>query len=206
MRGGGGPHTRRKSTAPSRIERVAKDPMRRAKKRVDLAHPRRRWKPSSSACARGSVKARDEFSEFRIANAQAIWRAIVDRIPALSRAIPVSFYPPCAHECRRMPSRVRAWPRDSAPGRDCTPRDTALLGKGRGKTCRTGVGTCGGIGSPSSVSRLKTASRSSRLPFLLCQTANGRILTSILPFHTFPLCVFVDCASGGNGPSKYAFS
>ena len=56
-----------------------------------------------------------------------------------------------------------------------------ILGQGRGKTCRIGVGTCGGIGSPSSFSRLKKASRSSRLPFLL---RNGRILTSILPFHT----------------------
>ena len=56
-----------------------------------------------------------------------------------------------------------------------------ILGQGRGKTCRTGVGTCGGIGSPSSFSRLKTASRSSRLPFLL---PSGRILTFILPFHT----------------------
>ena len=72
MRGGGGPHTRGKSTAPSRIERVAKDPMRRAKKRVDLAHPRRRWKPSSSACARGSVRARDEFSCPLVSFAHAI--------------------------------------------------------------------------------------------------------------------------------------
>ena len=31
-----------------------------------------------------------------------------------------------------------------------------ILGQGRGKTCRTGVGTCGGIGSPSSFARLKT--------------------------------------------------
>ena len=56
-----------------------------------------------------------------------------------------------------------------------------ILGQGRGKTCRIGVGTCGGIGSPSSFSRLKTAWRSSRLPFLLLKEG---ILTSILPFHT----------------------
>ena len=106
-----------------------------------------------------------------VTNWQAIWRAIVDCIPTLSHAIPVSFYPPNALSRPGLAKGQCA--RESArPG---------ILGQGRGKTCRTGVGTCGGIGSPSSFSRLKTASRSSRLPFLL---PSGGILTSILPFHT----------------------
>ena len=75
-----------------------------------------------------------------------------------------------------------------------------ILGQGRGKTCRIGVGTCGGIGSPSSFSRLKTASRSSRLPFLL---PNGRILTSILPFHT-PIVYLIAYGVCGSADSATA--
>ena len=117
MRGGGGPHTRGKSTAPSRVEMVAKDPMPGAKKPVDLAHPRCRWKSPSSICARGSVRARDGFGELRVPNAHAMSCIVTEGLRALCCTPPVQFYPPCAHECSRMPPRVRAWPRDSAPGR-----------------------------------------------------------------------------------------
>ena len=50
-------------------------------------------------------------------NAHAMSCIVTEGLRALCCTPPVQFYPPCAHECSRMPPRVRAWPRDSAPGR-----------------------------------------------------------------------------------------
>ena len=117
MRGGGGPHTRGKSTAPSRVERVAKYPIPGAEKPADLAHPPLSLKVVIVNLRRGSVKTRDEFGELVIATTHAMSCIVAEGLRALCCTPPVQFYPPCAHECSRMPPRVRAWPRDSAPGR-----------------------------------------------------------------------------------------
>jgi hypothetical protein len=180
MRGGGGPHTRGKSTAPSRVERVAKYPIPGAEKPADLAHPPLSLKVVIVNLRRGSVKARDEFGELVIATTHAMSCIVAEGLRALCCTPPVPLRCNFTH---RVPTSAAECPLASGLGQgtvrqgECTPRDS------RAGHWQNMQDRCGHV-------------RRDRLTFKLCQAEDG------LEVFASPFC----CCTATISQSYFAFS